>query len=654
MSQLSARPTQVMLLPLLAALASGCGFPENAMQPVIEITPSVPEGWGATVGQQGRLGLTPSERHGGNTALVVSGPTTAIDPTKANPAIITQSIRADGYRGKRVRWSAWLKPLDVKDVGASGLWMRIDGPGTLESFDNMQTRPVTGSGDWRQVSVVLDVPMNALRISMGVLFSAHNTLFLDDFALDVVGNDVASTSISGPQPSAFGDSATIAAASSFLSSVPVNLDFEGIAPPGAATADWLARNSVALTTSDPTAALVDLAPLKAMIGNAHVVGLGEGTHGTREFFQMKHRIVKYLVTQLGFTHFAIEATSPEADDINRYVLTGAGDPSKLLSRLYFWTWRTQEVLDMIVWMREWNTTAPPDRRVQFFGLDIQYPGAAMDSVLAFVGRVDATSKDVVADRFACIAPYRNNGPLFNRPTSTYPATVAGGQPACAASLQAVYDLLKNAKAAYETASSPAEYEAALHSARLVQQFEKWAAAQSSTTLGYVWTRDTSMAENLVRIRGRAGADAKIVVWAHNDHINAAPPYFGAQLRSAYGADYLALGFAFGRGTFSAVTQTGGSFLFPATQTATTIPTGSVEATFEAAGKPRALFDTRLIPLGGSAAAPLAGPIEMRSIGSAFDVTRELTYFQRRRFPADFDLLIYLSTGSASTRLPENY
>jgi erythromycin esterase len=54
--------------------------------------------------------------------------------------------------------------------------------------------------------------------------------------------------------------------------------------------------------------------------------------------------------ELGFNTFAIEATWPEANLINDYVHTGVGDPARLLAGLYFWTWNTQEVLDMINWM----------------------------------------------------------------------------------------------------------------------------------------------------------------------------------------------------------------------------------------------------------------------------------------------------------------
>lgn len=137
------------------------------------------------------------------------------------------------------------------------------------------------------------------------------------------------------------------------------------------TIAWLTNNSTALTTTDPAAPLTDLVPFGAMIGTARVVGLGESTHGTREFQRAKHRLFRYLVEQQGFTHIAFEGSAPDAARINHYVLTGQGDPVKLLSYMRFWISNTQEVLDLITWMREWNTTAPVERRVQFSGFDFQ-------------------------------------------------------------------------------------------------------------------------------------------------------------------------------------------------------------------------------------------------------------------------------------------
>jgi hypothetical protein len=45
----------------------------------------------------------------------------------------------------------------------------------------------------------------------------------------------------------------------------------------------------------------DLAAFGAAVGNARVVVLGEAAHGTREFSQLKQRLVDYLVKEKGFT-----------------------------------------------------------------------------------------------------------------------------------------------------------------------------------------------------------------------------------------------------------------------------------------------------------------------------------------------------------------
>jgi erythromycin esterase len=123
--------------------------------------------------------------------------------------------------------------------------------------------------------------------------------------------------------------------------------------PGEITA-WLKEHAIPLRTVEAGHGFADTQPLKQVIGDAQIVSLGEATHGTREFFQLKHRMFEFLVSQMGFTVFSIEANWPESLAVNDYVLNGKGDPAKALSGMYFWTWDTEEVLDMIRWMRQYN------------------------------------------------------------------------------------------------------------------------------------------------------------------------------------------------------------------------------------------------------------------------------------------------------------
>src|SRR2546421_5235103 len=117
---------------------------------------------------------------------------------------------------------------------------------------------------------------------------------------------------------------------------------------------WFKSAAIPLDSTSPESGWDDLRRMESTIGNARIVAMGEATHGTHEFFQLKHRMLEFLVERMGFTVFGIEANWPESLAVNDYVLNGNGDPAKALAGLYFWTWNTEEVLDMIRWMRRYN------------------------------------------------------------------------------------------------------------------------------------------------------------------------------------------------------------------------------------------------------------------------------------------------------------
>ena len=150
--------------------------------------------------------------------------------------------------------------------------------------------------------------------------------------------------------------------------------------------EWVKSNAIRLSTPEAGHGFADMEPLKKVVGNARIVSLGEATHGSREFFQLKHRMVEFLATQMGFTIFSIEANMPEAYKLNDFVLRGEGDPATLIKGMYFWTWDTQEVLDMVLWMREFNKSGKG--RVEFTGFDMQTPKVALDIVKDFVAKAD--------------------------------------------------------------------------------------------------------------------------------------------------------------------------------------------------------------------------------------------------------------------------
>jgi erythromycin esterase len=101
---------------------------------------------------------------------------------------------------------------------------------------------------------------------------------------------------------------------------------------------WIRANAIAIATVKAGSGFADLAPLRARIADKRIVSLGEATHGTREFFQLKHRLLEYCVCELGFRVFCIEANYPESLRVNDYVLHGKGSAADALAGMRFWTW----------------------------------------------------------------------------------------------------------------------------------------------------------------------------------------------------------------------------------------------------------------------------------------------------------------------------
>lgn len=410
--------------------------------------------------------------------------------------------------------------------------------------------------------------------------------------------------------------------------------------PDPAEPEWTGQTAVPFAGVDPTGGLDDLEPLRRMIGDARVVALGEATHGTREFFRMKHRVLRFLVERMGFTAFGIEATWPECNRIDHYVQTGEGDPEVLLSGQYFWTWNTREVLDMIRWMRSHNAAGG---RVAFHGFDMQFPGMAIDNVTRFIRAADERSTAEFTQHLECLARYAND-PRGRFPAPGYADQRADYREACLQGLRWAHETILARRDAYVAATSATEWTRALRSARVAIQYEEMASSRAS--------RDAAMAENAAWLLDQAGPGGKIVLWAHNGHVKTSDDAMGGVLRQTLGREMVVIGFAFGQGSFSAVRQSGSAFTGLTTLTADPPEPGSYEDHFASAGMPRFMLDLRNAQ--GADMAWLAGPLFHRNIGCCYDPARPAQYWQPVRLPNQYDMVIYFADTTPSEVLPFRY
>ncbi|MBU5313770.1 erythromycin esterase family protein [Tissierella carlieri] len=305
----------------------------------------------------------------------------------------------------------------------------------------------------------------------------------------------------------------------------------------------LRENLIPLKTTEPRNGFEDLMPLKEILKDKKIIGMGEATHGTSEFFQMKHRMFKFLVEEMEYRVFGIEAEFGGAQIVNDYILSGKGSIQTCLDAMKFWTWNTQEVADMIEWMKEYNENKNNENKIRFYGFDMQSIDNSVNYVLDYLEKLGASN----------ITQYRAN---LKDSSKVYYRPNKDSLKKFNLKIEKIHnDLIKN-KDVYINNSSVEEYDLILQHMAAIDQWIDFVSNGSRFE-----TRDYYMAENVKWIldyENKYYGNAKIMLWAHNGHI--ANSYFeiknmGKNLKILYNEDYYSLGFDFYQGNFVAMPTT---------------------------------------------------------------------------------------------------
>jgi erythromycin esterase len=414
-----------------------------------------------------------------------------------------------------------------------------------------------------------------------------------------------------------------------------------------AVVQWLSDNGIALKTVEAEQGFDDMQPLKEVVGEARIVALGEATHGTREFFQVKHRMLEFLVTEMDFNVFAIEAIMPEAFDVNEYVLTGRGDPEKALAALYFWTWNTREVLDMIRWMRRYNADPGHTRKVKFYGFDMQSGTRALKRLRGYLEGVDEKAAMSLEDdpSLPLIASAYTAGSFADQ--SDEARTEAIGI------VTRIAEQLESEQEQYIGQTGKEAWDLARLHAQILSQFIR-ANSVGDDYQTAVAVRDRSMAENVRWILEHEGPDAKAVLWAHNYHVgdtkSGTAVSMGHVLRDIYGEAMVVFGFVFNQGCFQAVEAPFGRGSGVRPFHVVPLPEASLDATLAAAGLPFGVFDLRSLPETGQVAEWFAEPQETRSFGAGFN-TEPGWGVSKRKVLELYDVLLFVNETTAALPNP---
>ena len=301
-----------------------------------------------------------------------------------------------------------------------------------------------------------------------------------------------------------------------------------------------------------------LGPLLARIGDARVVLLGEASHGTSEFYRMRDRITRELITKKGFHLVAIEGDWPDAARVDHYVRHLEYSPSEwtAFARFPTWMWRNNEVRAFVDWLREHNAPLKPTQRVAFHGLDLYSLYDSIRAVLKYLDDVDPSTARVARARYGCLTPWQSDPATYGH------AALTGAYRTCESEVAVVLKNLLQQRTTYAERDGE-RFMDAVQNARLIANAERYYRIMYYGSRASWNLRDSHMFETLKTLLAFYGSDSKIIVWAHNSHIGDAAATemhsrgeynLGHLCRKEYGDRSYSIGFGTFTGTVAAASD----------------------------------------------------------------------------------------------------
>ncbi|MQA90421.1 MAG: hypothetical protein GEU90_09315 [Gemmatimonas sp.] len=423
-------------------------------------------------------------------------------------AVAVQAYPIELARGRALKLIGWMRTEDVTE-GFAGLWMRVDGPSgiTLE-FDNMESRGIRGTTPWTRYTVQLPVDSGAVQVVFGAIHPGTGTAWFDSLSVEVVGPARPRATGAYTAPPRPAEDLTRLLTDRELAVVP-----DPDAPPeDSAWTEWVRGNAHPIRSlgADDFSDLAFLAPL---LEGKRIVQLGENGHGVREFILAKVRLIRYLHEHLGYDVIAFESSLNECDRAGR-APNAVPDAVTLMRNCIFSVWHTEEVVQLFEYIRETEGTSRP---LRLTGFDVQISshiaGARSGFLRDVVAAIDTAYARSVFDTDRMVQTELMR--TLQDVDDSLPEAEWGA-------IFAFYEGLADWLSTNETAIA-----AKLSNGRSVPRLARQTAISMAVFVRQVLAgrspesievRDRGMADNLDFLADVLYPDQKIIVWAHNFHV----------------------------------------------------------------------------------------------------------------------------------------
>ncbi|UHO39068.1 erythromycin esterase family protein [Chryseobacterium capnotolerans] len=364
-----------------------------------------------------------------------------------------------------------------------------------------------------------------------------------------------------------------------------------------------------------------------------IVGLGEGTHGTKEFNEIRGEISKQLISKNDFRIIAFESAYGDASFLNEAVNSEV-DLHIALKKYITSIWQTKEIYALLTWIREYNKNHTDKVIISGFDTDVLTNSAEILKKSVGLGKefTEITSEIKTKAALQDEMWEKQNDPAFKLDMKTVikngtegfllvkKADSLYGQKMNLSSKLALYNLEQGFKIPYEAGKK-----------------------------NYDVSRDLIMAEMIGKIQ--SGYHQKMILFAHNAHIALKPILvdgMGGYIKEKYGKNYYALATSTSLGHYSATTDP--RAVKSNTYTSYQLP-GKLENSWEEKLEHNT-YENYFVNFNNNSENRYGQPFKMRFVGYGpiTPATEKFTITEPLKLNECFDGIIFIKQTNASEHL----
>lgn len=299
---------------------------------------------------------------------------------------------------------------------------------------------------------------------------------------------------------------------------------------------------VPIASADPLADDADILFMLEPLREKEIIAVGEATHGSKEFFTLKHRLFRLLCEKGNVKIFGLEESYAAGLLVNDYIHGRSTLKAADVVMKMSFMWRTKEMKDMIEWMKSYNDDPTRADKITFFGFDFHGPHHAVKRLTSYFELADSAY-------LSTIKPF-----LKKFEDKTYPKEKIGEKEELE-NVNTVAAIRNQLKENHKKYSELAGEEKWIESDHLVECLGQYTDAYRTGDVDF-FKRDPYMSSNVKWMYQLNPGKNRMMLWAHNEHVasGGSLPSMGKLIKQDFGDKFYNIGFVFNEGEYTGTRQ----------------------------------------------------------------------------------------------------